>query len=252
VKLEEFEKWKKKELRQRIDDCFEHAQETEAEDRLAVLLEAQFYTRELEHRNDSWVSIRDFILEILVIALIGWEIHMGYKQESQQSDLFEKQQQVLTNLEQSSAATATALESLKSTTETMNAAIQDEANLNYRVSVDVSFDAGSKRVIIVNKGRSDVWLWGDKLGNEKAVFEKAPRAVSSGGFYYILGDTFYDEMSKTPKDASVTVPFSLFLRNGNGKDYVVTSQFNAVWQKDTLNIHTQTISITQRDWSQKP
>jgi len=48
MQLEEMEKWRKEDLRVHINACFEHAQETEGEDRLAVLLEAQFYTRELE------------------------------------------------------------------------------------------------------------------------------------------------------------------------------------------------------------
>jgi hypothetical protein len=43
--------------------------------------------RELEHRRDSLVSIRDFLLEIAVIALIGWEIHMSYRAEHLQSSI---------------------------------------------------------------------------------------------------------------------------------------------------------------------
>src|SRR5882724_5816255 len=67
--------------------------------------------------RERWIPIRDFVLEIVVIALIGWEIHLGYKQEEQQSSNFEAQQRILTNLNTSSKSTADTLLGLKSTTE---------------------------------------------------------------------------------------------------------------------------------------
>ncbi len=59
-------------------------------------------------------------LEVVVVCLIGWEIHLGYQQERLQSRNFKEQQQVLTNLQNSSAITAKTLASLQSTTELMN------------------------------------------------------------------------------------------------------------------------------------
>ena len=58
---------------------------------------------------------------------------MKYRAEKMQSEAFDKQQVVLGNLQKSSDATASILGSLKSTTEIMNQAIQDEANLNYKI-----------------------------------------------------------------------------------------------------------------------
>jgi hypothetical protein len=75
-------------------------------------------------RREQWTSTRDFILEIVVIGLIGWEIHMSYRQEQLQSKDFDKQQQALTNLEKSSAETANTLAGLQRTTELMNTALQ--------------------------------------------------------------------------------------------------------------------------------
>ena len=186
-----------------------------------------------------------------MIVLIGGELWLGVHQGRAQAKASELEQGVLTNLQTSSAATATILQSLQLTTEQMNSAIQDEANLNYRVSVDVTFDTGAKRVNVTNKGRSDLWLWGSRTGNEKTEFAKMPRSISSGGFYYIVADAFYDELSKNSKESPVTIPFELFLRSANGKDYVVSSQFTGVWQKDSFVIHAQTLSIAQRDWSHR-
>jgi hypothetical protein len=78
-------------------------------------------------RRDRWIPLRDLILEIVVIALIGWEIHLGYKQETQQSENFNAQQQILTNLNNSSKSTADTLASLKETTDSELAALKESA-----------------------------------------------------------------------------------------------------------------------------
>ena len=70
--------------------------------------------------RDRWVSGRDLFLEIVVIALIGWEIHVGVVGDRQQDNSFRKQQDILTNLQESSKHTADILSALKTTTETMS------------------------------------------------------------------------------------------------------------------------------------
>jgi hypothetical protein len=75
-------------------------------------------------RSEQWIPARDLILELVIIALIGWEICLGYQQEHLQSRNFKEQQQVLTNLQNSSAETAKELTALQRTNELMNATLQ--------------------------------------------------------------------------------------------------------------------------------
>src|SRR5713226_7504773 len=192
MRLKEIERLKKKDLKQRVDEAFAKADEKGP----GYLAEAQFYMRELEHRRDSFTSIRDLILEIIVIALIGWEIHMSYRGERLESQNFEKEQAVFANLQASSAATAKTLESLQKTTEEMNKNIETEVGLNYDVAVEVTFDNQVKHVNISNKGRTNVYVWGDKLDQQKPVLDTKGRMIAPGGYSYILADTFYEELGK--------------------------------------------------------
>jgi len=66
--LEELEKLSRKQIRTKINECFQQAESRGVEERSGHLAEAEFFMRELEHRRDSGVSIRDFVLEIVVIA----------------------------------------------------------------------------------------------------------------------------------------------------------------------------------------
>ena len=71
-------------------------------------------------RHDRWISFRDLVLEIVVIFMIGWEIRLSLVGDRHQADSFRKQQDVLTNLQQSSKDTADILAALKTTTEMMS------------------------------------------------------------------------------------------------------------------------------------
>jgi hypothetical protein len=72
--------------------------------REGFLLDSQFYIAELDRRHDSFISIRDFLLELVVILLIGWEIVMGYQQDKamvQMQSSMERQAAILENIEKS-------------------------------------------------------------------------------------------------------------------------------------------------------
>jgi hypothetical protein len=78
--LENLEKVSKQELTRRANELFAEMKTCGHEQRPALLLEAQFYLQERDRRHDSWISLRDLLLELIVIALIGWEVHEGNKQ----------------------------------------------------------------------------------------------------------------------------------------------------------------------------
>ena len=50
--------------------------------------------------------------------------------------------------------------------------------------------------------------------------------IAPGGFYYMFADSFYKEASeKVPKEAQSLIPFELYLRSENGKQYAATYFF---------------------------
>jgi hypothetical protein len=251
MKLDEVEKLSKKELRGRINNLFEEAEDPGLE-RSSPYSQAQFYMRELEHRRDSFTSIRDFILEIAVIGLIGWEIHMSYRAERLQSQNFENEQAVFTNLQASSAITAKTLESERQTMEAMNGAIHAELGLNYDVAVEITFDDPSKRIYVTNKGRTNISIWGTKTDTQKAVIEAKGRMIAPGGLYAFESEALYAEVQqKLPKGSDRMVPFVVFVKNENGNEVVIEAQLFCVWHNNVLTIHTQTMSVKREKWTGK-
>jgi hypothetical protein len=100
------------------------------EDARAWLAETNAYNA----RRDHWISLRDFIMEAIIIGLIISEIHGANKQETRQAQNFTsqqtiqasnftRQQSLLSHLDDSSRKTAETLGLLKDTTEKMNEAV---------------------------------------------------------------------------------------------------------------------------------
>lgn len=106
MKVEEFEKTTKVELRQKANECFDKSEVAGSLDRPGLLLEAKFYLDEIERREQAWITSRDFFLEIIIIVLIGLELYFGITGGNAQLD-------VLAKLNSSASETAASLKSLQ-------------------------------------------------------------------------------------------------------------------------------------------
>lgn len=218
-------------------------------DKTALLLQAQFYMRELEERANSWVSIRDLVLEIVIIVLIGWEIYLGYQQGHQFSDAFTKVQSTLSGLQTSSAATANTLTALQSTTETMSGAIQKELELFYDVYVGIVYDNQSEKLTLVNLGRTNAQIWGNKFWNETSVLDKEGRTISPNGTFTIDASGIVQVISsKIPVGVNQFIPCDLFLKSEDGTKYTEHFYFATNWKDGKLFLTTQIVYIRRQNW----
>jgi len=222
------------------------------ERRVAKLMEAQFYMSELDRRHDSWISLRDLILEIVVIVLIGGEIWLAWKQGKDEDTLMDKQNAVLANLQTSSSATANTLGKLETTTEVMNGAIQRQLGILSQVSLAITFDIGQRRINITNNGNQNLELWGNRLADQKPTIDNEPRIIPRGGYYYLLAGNFYKEATEKLKDKPESfIPFEVYLKDDTGSEFVAKSQFLAQWDGGVLQLHSQTTSIEKRRWGKR-
>lgn len=227
--FEEFEKEKAKGLKKAAKNCFEKA--SDADSAVATttwFLEAQFYMQELDRRNDSWIAWRDSILEVVVIALIGWEIYMGYQQDT-----------VLKQLESSASATAGTLQALQS--------------IVAAVSVEILANPDRNTIIISNKGDTNLEIGGFKLGSQPDVFYSKPVMLIRGGSDYLVVGEFYHKLSRTLKrDGTETrIPVEIDLRTADKSEYVATCQFVVFWENGKFQYHSQTSAVNPKTWSDK-
>ena len=118
MKAEEFENATPKDLRRKANECFEMLENSGSSEKPALLIEAQFYLDEIEHRKQDEVARRDLILELVVIVLIALELYFGITGGNQQL-------KVLKQLGTSTGATASALSSLAEEQKATLTAIQE-------------------------------------------------------------------------------------------------------------------------------
>ena len=245
VDFEQFDKAKRSELRNLAKECFEKSQEEPifSERKVSLLLEAQFYMTEMDRREGGRIALRDLLLEIVVILLIGGEIWLAIKQGREQGAFMSKQNGILTSLQQSTSdtastlkglltmtvtmnqsasATATTLQSLQSTTEAMNKAVQAQLSLFYQPSVTATFDMGTKKIVITNLGRTDLHITDVKYadGPREPVHPTETIAPNSGWFMdaEVIQKALTDG---TPKSTVKSVPISFYVADEHHKRYAV-------------------------------
>jgi hypothetical protein len=272
MNIDELSRLSEDELRSRANGVLRSFEDEGPVSREQHIAEAQFYLAEIERRRQAHervesarIARRDFRMELCVIVLIGAElvlaiiaIYLGGKEGDKQLDVLDK-------LNKNGALTTVALNAVHQAQEDslatqkttldnivgMNTALQDQMGLNYVVSLDLTYDDSQPlpRVVLFNKGKTNLYLWGTKLDEQKPSMEKEPFIVTPLGSYYIYAKTFKDELlHQVPKGSKARVPFDLYLKTTNGRQYIAKSYFSVWWDGDALKIDTQTISIKPMRW----
>jgi hypothetical protein len=224
--LEEIQAKSKRELRRLINHNFERSLVGTDEDRPALIAQAEFLMRELDRRHDSWISLRDFILEIIVIALIGWEIHMNYRAERLQTENFKEEKIVFDNLAKSSAATASTLTALSDTTQAMNNAVQEQLGLNYAPAVTAVYDTSEGKVGMIhvtNNSPTAISVYGYFVGDYDFKPPK-PIIILPHGTEDLNNGPFYSEQKEKLHSTTGHFPLFIFFRTKNGDEYTIDAE----------------------------
>jgi len=141
--------------------------------------------QELGRREDSKIATRDFRMELIVIFLIGLELVAavvfaiaGARQQTrdtnQQLAAFGKMQDVMSRLQESSKATADTLQSLQSTTQSMNDRIGTQLGRMAQLAVDFAMNVPQNKADLFNRGNVDLTIWGYKVDGQPARTYKKP------------------------------------------------------------------------------
>jgi hypothetical protein len=251
--LEEAEKLSKKALKRKVNESLALAETRGVEERPGHVADAEFYMRILEDRRDTRVSRRDLILEIIVIGLIGWEIYMSYRAERLQSQNFDTEEKVFTNLEANSAMTAKTLVTVEGTMETMNASLRKQVALFYDLDVIITFDQDTKNLILQNLGRTNVSFWGSRVGDSPITIETEGRTIPAGGGYKMqITKTYAEMMEHFPKPTDGEISFDFFFKNERSEEFDVSGYFAMHWENDVGHFNVQIVSIVPEHWSKKP
>ena len=123
---------------------------------------------------------------------------------------------------------------------------QNLLDLHYALSIEVTYQDG--RIIIYNKGQSNIFLWGDKIG-EKPSIEQRPRLITPAGSYYLL--TAELEQKARPalgNNGKAEIPFEIYITDEKQRKFVVNCQFYLITLSGVFSIHTQTLGISQGTW----
>jgi uncharacterized membrane protein len=125
-------------------------------------------------------------------------------------------------------------------------ATQKELTLNYIPSVAVVHQ--DHRLYIYNEGKSDLYMWGNKLTDLQTVDPK-PRIIPSNANYYMFVDQVEAEiLRKLGNNGEVRVPFELYLSNVRNERYIATFELLILVRNGAVSIHSQMTGISLKNW----
>jgi hypothetical protein len=218
LKLQNIAEMSNEELKIAIDSCFDYAPEATSVDRLAILQEAQFYTRELERREQQreWKLAADDRtleekrhragrhLELVVISLIGLELVAAVAG-------------IWITVRESKAQDELARQNLETMLE-MNSATQRQVGQLLPISLEIVCDDSEHlayNIVVDNVGRTGVELLGHRFGDKKSLFLKRPSELAPE--YFVQID---DEAVRSLADTSVrqhAIRLQVFFRKDSEK-----------------------------------
>lgn len=133
--------------------------------------------------------------------------------------------------------------------ETQTAISRSLADLPFVVSAEITYDQNSKRINIYNKGQTNIYLWGTKLGEGPKVMEQESRLITPGGSYYLLAESLEGDLRKAlGKQSEVKGLLIIYLTSQNDVKYTVSTIILGKLSGDKLSIHSQTTSIRPQAW----
>lgn len=208
---------------------------------------AQFYMSELNRRLDERAQEqRDEIEskrwridqrnEYIIIAMIGVEIILaiglaiwGDWRQSQdigkQLAEFRQVEENLKALQESSLATARALQDMKDTSEAMNHAIQGQLNLNYIMSVEIQYETNYGALKVANNGRSTITFWGVKVEGEKAEFLRVYKSIAPSGSTITSA---IEDLATKMQGGLGSKMYEVFLKNENNVEFIARCQVSVM------------------------
>jgi hypothetical protein len=221
-KLANIKKMTEEELTLAIENCFEEAPEVEPVDRLAYLMEAQFYQTELDwrqeerdRRHDSRVEWRSFGLEIAVIVLILGEIilsvygiRLPIKEAKDDALVMDRQNNILSNLQTSTQTTASML--------------GEELDLEYTLAINVEY-SGYESVTVFNNSRSEAILGGVSVdGVVGRIRQGRPFVIADHNMVSINLSEYNPKLRKkgTGNTKPFIFPIEIYISNVRGKEFV--------------------------------
>ncbi len=260
ITLKQIDKMTDEELKNAIDACFDEAPETDQINRLAILLEAQFYRAERykraedkdQHKRDDVETGRwriDQRNEKIIIGMIGIEILLAiglaiwgdWRQTHdmiQQLAAFEKMHGALSRLETNSGKTTTALEKL-------NDKIQRELDLTYEPSLNVVFDGEKGSLEVENKGRANIELWQERF-NDRVNVEKHPILITTGWPNRVSLPT---GLMKGIAKGHLTGRVILYLKTEAGTEYEAVCTLENQRADEGFKTGVQSVQLRTSNWS---
>jgi hypothetical protein len=105
------------------------------------------------------------------------------------------------------------------------------------------------RLVLHNRGSTDLRLWGTKAEGYPADIDQVARTVPAGGSYYLLSDRLKDAMlAEIGPNGKRLLPFETYLTDIHDKRYIAKFGLLIVMTGGNMEVHTQQFGVSEGTW----
>jgi hypothetical protein len=229
----------------------------------ADFLAAQYYVNELDRREkrradeerdaieterwrtdlryERWIVALIIVEVILAGFLTWWTDDRQSKAAQMELEALQSVQQVLSHLEDSSKATADTMKAERQIMEGMKASLDKQVGLFYDVQLNLIYNQGTKKLVLINSGRGNVTVWAQELGPPDSAFITYPKEVviSPGNTLETPVDAMLKKLSGiVAKDGNIHYTFAYLVKNEKGEKFTFAGDVYGAWKNDEMYFNT--------------
>jgi hypothetical protein len=128
---------------------------------------------------------------------------------------------------------------------------QRESALNYAAIIELVYH--NNQLQLYNAGRTNLYLWGEKLDDTAQILATVPRALSPGTSYYFFGDKLVKWALAQARHPILRIPFELYLSDELKRKHIAKFILLIHLNRRTITaIQVQMIESVNADWVQHP
>jgi len=99
-------------------------------------------------------------------------------------------------------------------------------------------------------GRTNLVLWGLKLGGARASIDSEGRTVQPNGGYDIdFADGYAIALAAFPEGKTGLLPFDVYVKNERGEEFTEHCFMGVAWDAGTLKLSPQVGAVVPEHWS---
>ena len=116
----------------------------------------------------------------------------------------------------------------------------------------MTYDSQAKAFNFINRGETNVYLWGDRVGDGVKSIDRPVTVTPRGGSYHIFAEDLINELnSKLATNTEAKIKFDVYISTEDKQKHILNYMLWIRKKDGVLSIETQNTGTTDENFTQR-